>query len=143
MEKAFDNFSFAETVHNVQEAAVNIFCRIIFDWAAHGLAVALVLAISGLILLQRKHRLAKPFLAVSRKLGVFCAIVAVPGAITLVTTGTLPPVGVYNGGSLAFLALWSLICAHMLGEETNYQWTVKKEDESLGTEEKSEEEVAV
>lgn len=127
MEKAFDNFSYAETVHQVQEAAVSIFCRIIFDWAAHGLAVAAILLVTGFILGARKHKLSGPFLAVGRKLAIFCAIVAAPGLITLATTGSLPPVGVYSGSTLAFLSLWSLTCAHMLGEETNYQWVVKKE----------------
>ncbi len=125
MERLSDNFSYAETVHTIQEAAVNIFCRIIFDWAVHGLAVALLLLTFGLILLVRKNRLSKPFFAIAKKLGIFCSIVAAPGLITLVTTGSLPPVGVYNVNSLGFLCLWSLICAHMLGEETNYQWFVK------------------
>ncbi|MFA6211868.1 MAG: hypothetical protein WCT03_19440 [Candidatus Obscuribacterales bacterium] len=125
MEKSFDNFSYAETVHTVQEAVVSIFCRIIFDWAVHGLAVALFLSVFGLVLVARKNRLSKPFFGVAKKLGIFCAIVAAPGLITLATSGSLPPVGVYNVNSLGFLCLWSLICAHMLGEETNYQWFVK------------------
>ncbi|CAN5618171.1 hypothetical protein BH11CYA1_BH11CYA1_18550 [soil metagenome] len=129
MEKAFDNFSYSETVKTVQEAVVNIFCRIIFDWAVHGLVVALVLLIVGLVLLSRKNRLSKPFFGVAKKLGIFCSIVAAPGLITLATSGSLPPVGVYNVNSLGFLCLWSLICAHMLGEETNYQWFVKKNPE--------------
>lgn len=142
MEKAFDDFSFADTVHKVQEAAVNIFCRIIFDWAAHGLAVAAILLIAGFILLQRKHRLAGPFMAVGRKLAIFCAIVAAPGLITLATTGSLPPVGVYTGSTLAFLSLWSLTCAHMLGEETNYQWVVKKESAAEAEKSQDSEETA-
>jgi hypothetical protein len=129
MEKAFDNFSFKETLHTVQEAAVSIFCRIIFDWAVHGLAVALVLVLVGLVLLTRKNRLATPFMSVGKKLSIFCGIVAAPGLITLATTGSLPPVGVYNVNSLGFLSLWALICSHMLGEETNYQWFVKRETE--------------
>ncbi len=131
MEKAFDNFSFKETAHTVQEAMVNIFCRIIFDWAVHGLAVAAFFFLFGTILLMRKNRLSKPFFAVGKKLGIFCAIVAAPGLITLATTGSLPPVGVYNVSSLGFLCLWSLICAHMLGEETNYQWFVKQKADKL------------
>lgn len=129
MERLSDNFSYSETVHAVQEAAVNIFCRIIFDWAVHGLAVALFLLVFGLILLARKNKLSKPFFGIAKKLGIFCAIVAAPGLITLATTGSLPPVGVYNVNSLGFLCLWSLICAHALGEETNYQWFVKSTSE--------------
>lgn len=139
MEKAFDNFSFKETLHTVQEAAVNIFCRIIFDWAVHGLAVALILVVFGLILLSRQNRLATPFMSVGKKLAIFCAIVAAPGLITLATTGHMPPVGVYNVNSLGFLSLWALICAHMLGEETNYQWFVKREPETVEHAENAEE----
>jgi len=93
----------------------------------HGLFVAAVFFICGGILLMRKNRLSRPFFAVGKKLGIFCAVVAAPGLITLATSGSLPPVGVYNVNSLGFLCLWSLICAHMLGEETNYQWFVKSE----------------
>lgn len=130
MEKAFDNFSFSEVVAQVQSAAISIICHIIFDLAVHGLAVALVLLIAGLVMGSMRHRLSKPFLVVARKLGTVCGIASLPGLITLCVSHTLPPVGVYNINSLGFLSLWSLISAHMIGEETNYQFTVKVKNES-------------
>ncbi|MBK7837473.1 MAG: hypothetical protein IPJ49_07280 [Candidatus Obscuribacter sp.] len=56
---------------------------------------------------------------------IFCLIVASPGLYTFLTTHALPPVGNYNINSIGYFSLWSLICAHGLGEEINYQWTVK------------------
>ncbi|MBS2006278.1 MAG: hypothetical protein JST01_04520 [Cyanobacteria bacterium SZAS TMP-1] len=130
MEKAYEHFSFSETLHTVMGAAYNIFCHIIFDWAVHGLAVAAVLVIVSLVLRNRGHRLAGPFMAIGRRLAIFCAIVAAPGLYTLVTSGKLPPVGCYNVNSIGFICFWSLICAHALGEESNYQLVVKAEQDA-------------
>jgi len=127
MEKAYDHFSLKDTMHSVLDAAYSVFCHIIFDWAAHGLAVAIVLIIVSLVLASRKHRLAKPFMAIGRRLAIFSAIVAAPGLYVLLTSGKLPPVGVYNVNSIGFFCFWSLICAHALGEESNYQLVVKAE----------------
>jgi hypothetical protein len=127
MNKAFDHFSFQETLHTVLAAAYKVFCHIIFDWAVHGLVVAAVLIVASLVLGWRGHRLAAPFMAVARRLAIFCAIVAAPGVWTLATSGALPPVGVYNVNSIGFLCFWSLICAHAIGEETNYQLVVKSD----------------
>lgn len=125
MEKAFDNFSLKDTMHSIFEAAYGVSCHILFDGACHGLIVALILLAAGFLLAKSKHRLSSPFLAVGRKLGICCTIVAIPGAITLLTKGGLPPCGYYNINSIGYFSLWSLICAHMVGEEINYQWTVK------------------
>lgn len=125
MEKAYGDFSVSETMQHVSAAAYGVFCHIIFDGAVHGLVVALILLTTGAILSTRKHRLAAPFLTVGKKLLIFCLIVASPGLYTFLTTHALPPVGNYNINSIGYFSLWSLICAHGLGEEINYQWTVK------------------
>ncbi len=125
MEKAYGDFSVSETMQHVTAAAYGVFCHIIFDGAVHGLVVALILLTTGAILSTRKHRLAAPFLIVGKKLLIFCLIVASPGLYTFLTTHALPPVGNYNINSIGYFSLWSLICAHGLGEEINYQWTVK------------------
>ncbi|MBU6453210.1 MAG: hypothetical protein KGS72_15610 [Cyanobacteria bacterium REEB67] len=128
MEKGLTHFSFKETLHTVLDAAYSVFCHIIFDWAVHGLLVAAVLVIASLILASRHHRLSRPFMAIARRLAIFSAIVAAPGLFTLATTGALPAVGVYNINSIGYICFWSLICAHALGEETNYQLVVKAEE---------------
>lgn len=125
MEKAYGDFSVSETMQHVSAAAYGVFCHIIFDGAVHGLVVALILLSTGALLATRKHRLAAPFLIVGKKLMIFCLIVASPGLYTFLTTHALPPVGNYNINSIGYFSLWSLICAHGLGEEINYQWTVK------------------
>ncbi len=125
MEKAYGDFSVSETMQHVTAAAYGVFCHIIFDGAVHGLVVALILLTTGALLSTRKHRLAAPFLIVGKKLLIFCLIVASPGLYTFLTTHALPPVGNYNINSIGYFSLWSLICAHGLGEEINYQWTVK------------------
>ncbi|MDQ5967257.1 MAG: hypothetical protein QG625_3413 [Cyanobacteriota bacterium erpe_2018_sw_39hr_WHONDRS-SW48-000098_B_bin.30] len=125
MEKAYGDFSVSETMQHVSAAAYGVFCHIIFDGAVHGLVVALILLVTGALLAARKHRLAAPFLIVGKKLLIFCLIVASPGLYTFLTTHALPPVGNYNINSIGYFSLWSLICAHGLGEEINYQWTVK------------------
>jgi len=130
MEKAYDHFSFKDTLHTVMDAAYSVFCHIIFDWAVHGLAVAVVLIIVSVVLGSRGHRLAKPFMAIGRRLAIFSAIVAAPGLFTLTATGALPPVGVYNINSIGYICFWSLICAHALGEESNYQLVVKADQNS-------------
>jgi heme A synthase len=129
MDPAQEHFSLKETLHTVMDAAYSVFCHIIFDWAAHGLIVAAILVVVSLVLAKRQHKLAKPFMAIGRRLAIFSAIVAAPGLFTLVTTGKLPDVGVYNINSIGYLCFWSLICAHALGEESNYQLVVKPDQE--------------
>jgi heme A synthase len=129
MDKAYEHFSFKDTLHTVLDAAYSVFCHIIFDWAVHGLIVAAILVVVSLVLASRNHRLAKPFMAIGRRLAIFSAIVAAPGLFTLVTTGHLPLVGVYNINSIGYLCFWSLICAHALGEESNYQLVVKPDQQ--------------
>ena len=138
MENGVDKFNLSEVLQQVGNAAYSISCHIIFDLAVHGLAIALLMVTIGLILASMKHRLSGPFLVVGRKLGLVCSIGAVPGVVTLLSSHSLPPVGVYNINSLGYICLWSLITAHMLGEETNYQWTVKKDSPA-----KAEEQVGV
>jgi hypothetical protein len=128
MERFHEHFSLKDTLHTVWDAASSVFCHIIFDWAAHGLLVAAFLVLVSFVLASRQHRLAKPFLAVGRKLAIFSAIFAFPGLLTLVMTGKLPPVGVYNINSIGYLCFWSLFCAHAIGEESNYQLVVKAQD---------------
>jgi len=112
-------------MHTVWDAACSVFCHIIFDWAAHGLVVAVVLIVVSVFLASRQHKLAGPFMAVGRRLAIFSAIIAAPGLVTLIATGKLPVVGVYNVNSIGYFCFWSLICAHALGEESNYQLVVK------------------
>ncbi len=125
MEKAYGDFSVTQTMQHVAAAAYGVFCHIIFDGAVHGLVVAVLLLTTGAILAGRKHKLSAPFLIVGKKLLIFCLVIASPGLYTFLTTHALPPVGNYNFNSIGYFSLWSLICAHGLGEEINYQWTVK------------------
>ncbi|MBI5176266.1 MAG: hypothetical protein SFV17_26765 [Candidatus Obscuribacter sp.] len=134
MENGVDKFNLSEVLQQVGNAAYSVSCHIIFDLAVHGLAIALFMLTIGLILASMRHRLSGPFLVVGRKLGLVCSIGAVPGVVTLLSSHSLPPVGVYNINSLGYICLWSLITAHMLGEETNYQWTVKKDSPVKPTE---------
>lgn len=136
MERAFDNFSFQEVVHQVQLAGYGVLCHILFDFAWHGLIVATVCFTLGLLLSTAKARLSTSFMRVARCLALACCGFALPGAINWLITHNFPPVGVYSlnsFNSLGYFCLWSLISSHMLGEETNYQWWVKTKSETAQT----------
>jgi hypothetical protein len=129
MEKSVDSFNFKEVLQQVWDAVYGIACHIVFDGAVHGLAIALILVAVGFYLLGKKHKIAKPFIAGGRKLAILCSIFALPGLVVLLTSGKLPPVGVYTMNSLGYIAFWSLFSAHLVGEELNYQCTVKKPED--------------
>jgi hypothetical protein len=49
-------------------------------------------------------------------------LLAFPGCISLIASHGLPPAGVANVNSIAFVIFWSLICVHLSAEEMNYRW---------------------
>jgi hypothetical protein len=136
MERAVDDFDFQAVLRQVQEACYGVLCHIMLDFAWHGLIVAVVLMITGFAL--RKSRLAICFKRIARLLAIACCGFALPGVINYLITHSLPPVGLYslnNFNSIGYFSLWSLISAHMLGEETNYQFWVRKQGNQESAEE--------
>ena len=117
-----EHFSLAATMTALQQGLVTIVCRIGFDAAVHGFIVGLIIACVGLFLASKKQRYGKPLLSVARKIAIFCAVMAMPGAICLVTSGSLPPVNSLQLSSVGLIGFWSLVTLHLIMEEMNFQW---------------------
>lgn len=117
-----EHFSLAATMDALGQATVAIICRIGFDAAVHGLIVAFIIAVIGLVLASRQHRYGKPLLSVFKKMAIFCSALAVPGVICLISSGKLPPVNSLQLSSVGLIGFWSLVVLHLCMEEMNFQW---------------------
>lgn len=117
-----EHFDLAATVDAISAAVVAIVCRVGFDAAVHGMIVGLIIAAVGLVLMNRQHRYGKPLLAVFKKIAIFCAILGLPGAIALVSTGKLPPVNNLVLSSVGLIGFWALVTLHLCMEEMNFQY---------------------
>jgi hypothetical protein len=116
-----EHFDLAATTNAIGNAIVSIVCRIGFDAAIHGFCVAAIVLAVGLSLKGKGHRYGKPLIAVFRKIAIFCAILMVPGTISLVTTGKLPPVNTLQLNSVGLVVFWALVTLHLCMEEMNFQ----------------------
>jgi tetrahydromethanopterin S-methyltransferase subunit C len=121
MDALSESFNLHQTVQAIEQAAYAVVCNIFFWAALHGIIMALVLGAIGYVLFKRKIKLGRPFMSVCRRLCLFCGIVTIPGLISLLTAHSLPPAGVANINSWAFLGFWGLICVHLSAEEMNYR----------------------
>ena len=115
-------FNLHETVNMVLGAMYAVVCNIVFMAAVHGLAIAVFFGLLGFILFKRKVPVGRPFMLVCRRLCIVCGILALPGVACLIATHSLPPAGVANVNSIAFIVFWSLICVHLSAEEMNHRW---------------------
>ncbi len=116
------NFNLHETVVMVVNAIYAVLCNILFWAAVHGLAIAAVFGILGFVLFKRKIPVGGPFMSVCKRLCLVCAALAAPGLLAILTAHGLPPAGVANVNSIAFIVFWSLICVHLSAEEMNHRW---------------------
>jgi hypothetical protein len=126
-------FNLRETVTTVFGAMYAVICNILFWAAVHGLAIAVCFGVIGFILFKRKNAVGRPFMAVCRRLCLACGILAIPGVIALVTQHALPPAGVANVNSMAFIVFWSLICVHLSAEEMNHRWFKPQQSAESGS----------
>lgn len=117
-----DKFNLDATLGALWQACSALVCHALFDAALHGLAVAMLVGILGLIAARRGQRFGKPLQAVCKKLSLFCLLLMIPGALALLTCGHLPPVGVFQFSSLGFVVFWGLISLHLSAEEMNFEW---------------------
>lgn len=117
-------FDLAATLHAIGQAFIAVICRIGFEVAVHGLAVAFLVGILGLIFLQRQHKAGRPLLVVCKKLSIFCGVLALPGTICLLSSHVLPKVNTLQLNSIGLLGFWSLVVLHLIMEEMNFQWYV-------------------
>lgn len=115
-------FDLQATFALVWNALVSVVCTIGFQLAVHGLIVAAVICLIALICMQRRSKAAAPLFVVVKKIAISCAVLAVPGAISLVTSGHLPPVNRLELNSFGLLGFWALVTAHFCMEEMNHQW---------------------
>lgn len=126
-------FDLSATLHAIGQAIVAIVCRIGFEVSVHGLVIALLVGLLGLIFRYRQHKAGPPLLAVCKKLVIFCLIFAMPGTICLLSFHSLPKVNTLQLNSIGLLGFWSLVVLHLIMEEMNFQWFVK--DRSATSEE--------
>jgi hypothetical protein len=94
--------------------------HICFEAGLYGLATAFLIAVSGLIV--RSTRYGVPLLVVSRKLALFCSILALPGALILAFTHQLPAIGAFKVWPLAYVIFWTWISLHLAAEEFNFEF---------------------
>lgn len=120
-------FNLHATVVAVQQALFAVTCHMLFDFAMHGLVLALALGVTGFFLNMKGNRYGKPLMNVCRRLSIFCAVLSSPGWLTLAIQHHLPPTGVYNVNSIGFIIFWSMVCVHGVAEEMNYWFWVKKD----------------
>ncbi len=121
MEALSDNFNLHATLVAIGQAIVAVVCHILYMWALHGLALALVLLAVGYILQRRQHKFGVPLLQVARRMLIFCTVVCLPGFLWLFAYGKLPDAGVFNFNSIGLIGLWSLIYLHISAEEINHR----------------------
>jgi hypothetical protein len=103
-------FSFQQTVDAVMQALGAIVCHVVFDAGLHGLFMALIVGAIGYACHLRGAKQGKPLLNVCKKLSIFCLAIMIPGFISLITTHSLPPVGVYNIHLVSFASGVSFAC---------------------------------
>jgi hypothetical protein len=115
-------FDLQATVKLVADAFTAVLCTIGFQAAVHGLIVAAVICAVAMFCMQRRNRMGTPLLAVVRKISIFCVVLAIPGAISLVTTGKLPQVNQLELNSFGLIGFWALVTAHLCMEEMNFQF---------------------
>ena len=84
MDNISANFDLHATVQAVQKAIVAVTCHMLFSFALHGLIVAFIVAAIGYLLSVGKHRFAPSLMKVAKRTGIFCVLLAVPGAASLV-----------------------------------------------------------
>lgn len=121
-------FSLAVMFGQLKEAFVNVVLRVGFEAALHGLIAAGIVFTVAVILLAKGHRYGKPLLAVFRKVSLFCLVFGAPGAICLLSSGTLPPVNALQLSSVGLLGFWCLVILHLCMEEMNFQWFTGPDD---------------
>jgi hypothetical protein len=117
-----ETFDLGATVMTVLNALRAVVCTIGFQAAVHGLCVALVICASAMISMQRGGKWARPLFAVFRKMTIFCIVLGLPGAISLMTTGALPQVNSLELNSFGLIGFWALVTAHLCMEEMNFQF---------------------
>jgi len=121
MESLGSNFNLHATLNAIGQAIVAVVCHILFTWALHGLALAVVILVAGYVLVRKQHKFGVPLLQVARRMGIFCSVVCLPGCFWLVAFGKLPDAGVFNFNSVGLIGLWSLIYLHLSAEEINHR----------------------
>ena len=113
------SFNLHQTIETISKAFEAVFCHMLFDFAIHGLVMAIILLTIAIYLTGRKNIYASSIKRVSRRIVIFSLLVAIPGALSLIINRHLPDAGVFNFNSIGLLSFWSLISVHLVFEEIN------------------------
>jgi hypothetical protein len=113
------SFNLHQTIAIITKAIEAVVCHMLFDFALHGIIISIVLVIIAAYLSSQKSFYAPSILRVAKRIVIFCLVVAIPGALSLLINRCLPDAGVFNFNSIGLLSFWSLICVHLVFEEIN------------------------
>lgn len=127
MPEVSQGFSLVGTIQDAAHALVAVVCRIGYEMAVHGLAVSAVILAIALVQYACHVKYAHPLYVVSRKLAIFCLILAIPGGLSLLIDGYLPAVNSLQLNSVGILCFWGLVVSHLCMEEMNFQWFNEEE----------------
>lgn len=116
-----EHFDLAATLDAIGQGLSTVVCRIGFEAAVHGFFLALIILLISLYLGGKKHRYAKPLLAVARKIAIFCGLLGLPGFISIIASGKLPEVNSLQLSSFGLIGFWALVSLHLCLEEMNFQ----------------------
>lgn len=116
-----EHFDLAAASNSVWNALSSVVSRVGFDAAVHGICVASVVLLVGIYFSTRHHRYGKPLIAVSKKMAIFCSLLGLPGLISLLSSGKLPPVNSLQLSSIGLIGFWTLVTLHLCMEEMNFQ----------------------
>ena len=100
METGTETFNLHKTIEAIGQAMQAILCHMLFDFALHGLLMAIVLVTLSIYLLKRKHAYAVSVRRVAKRITIFCLLLAIPGGLSLVLRHSLPAAGVFNFNSI-------------------------------------------
>jgi predicted branched-subunit amino acid permease len=123
MDSVSDKFDLHATLVAIGQAIGAVLGHMVFEFALHGLFMAILLGFIGAVFLQKRHRFAAPLLRVARRVAIVCLVLMLPGGFSLLVYGALPSAGVFNVNSIGFFCAWSLICLHLSAEEINHSQT--------------------
>ncbi len=113
------SFNLHQTIDILTTAVESVVCHMLFDFAVHGIIMAIVLIMIASYLSSLKHPYSESILQVAKRILVFNLFVALPGLVAFIIHHHLPDAGVFNFNSIGLLSLWSLISVHLVFEEIN------------------------
>ena len=113
------SFNLHQTLQMIAQATKAIVCHMLFDFALHGIILCAVLGLVSIYLASCKYKYTQSIRKVAKRVFIFCLLLSIPGAVSLLIDHKLPDAGLFNFNSVGLLGFWSLISVHLVFEEIN------------------------